>query len=125
MLSKSPDSFNFLYICIQPQSRSLSTSHFSFFEPPHGPLSRPLVQTVRGHIVAVLSIMHSPQSIHFCVKWPPRSTSPRNNVSSAGTTFLTLVPSFITCVPSPQAKTSTASVCSKTFYSYKKLFYLN
>src|SRR5512136_1857296 len=59
-LSNCPSSLSRSTINCQPQSVSLSTSHFPFEDPPQGPLSRLFAHRAIGQIPPVICNTHSP-----------------------------------------------------------------
>ena len=69
---------------IQAQSLSGLTSHFPFFCPPQGPLTRLLAHRVMGHTPPVEPSTQSPHILQYSLNIPTRSIWPKNKVLLAG-----------------------------------------
>src|SRR4030042_6896321 len=99
---RRPSFFILSKMSTHPQSISFDTSHLPCELPPHGPLRRPLLQTVKGHIPPVNSKTQSPQVRHRYSLLPSSSVSLSTKLLQAGWTILS-VASAIDCNPNPQA----------------------
>src|SRR4030042_1177603 len=98
----------------QPQSRASGwNSHLPSLAPPQGPLSRLLVQAVRGQMPPVHSSMHSPHSRQRSLPCHSPREPPREMVLQPGWTTLS-TEAAVACTPTPQhiaSRESAAVTC--------------